>query len=623
MRRAAICLQLILCFFLTGAAVQAAEPYIASKAYWVDPNRQATFSEAAVTPFTPYQGAITQGYTKAAIWLKLRLSGQPLNEPLALIVKPAFLKTVELYDPMTMSGRDVHPVVSGRDANIEPGNHIGFDNGFIISASMQPRDIFLRITTTTSLSADVSVMPLRDAEKNTDVESAILSVYFALLLGFCLWGLVNFGIRRDSIYAFFVVQMVYSMVHLFVFIGLLRHFFSDTLSASTRDFIYTFVTITVVVAKGSFDIRILSDFNVSQRLRKVFSLVLFLPAISVVLLLAGQAQAALRFNAMLVSVMMILLCLLALSARSTEQKPYEGAAIFIVRAGFLLMALVILAPAFMHQNIIRAVSVVINLLFLHAVISATILSAVLSIRARQRDWQAQQAMLQFRLKEQELQAENERRIEKERFLAMRTHELRNPLALIRLVTNPDTPSGRTVEKAALEMTGVIERVEQSEKLDDKSISVNLTKFDLNEVLQDLTAHSAAAARIDLDVGQDCAVVTDEALLRSIVKNLLENAEKYSAAGSRIRVAAIVHTIEGAEGVRISVSNEAGDAGVPDPEKLFTKYYRSRRAHRQPGSGLGLFLVSNWVKALGGKISFESYGRDNASQIVIFSLWFPQ
>ena len=112
-------------------------------------------------------------------------------------------------------------------------------------------------------------------------------------------------------------------------------------------------------------------------------------------------------------------------------------------------------------------------------------------------------------------------------------------------------------------------------------------------------------------------------MRSIVKNLLENAEKYSAAGSRIRVAAIVHTIEGAEGVRISVSNEAGDAGVPDPEKLFTKYYRSRRAHRQPGSGLGLFLVSNWVKALGGKISFESYGRDNASQIVIFSLWIPQ
>ena len=465
-------------------------------------------------------------------------------------------------------------------------------------------------------------MPMRTVAVTRRPLLGILAVYFALLLGFCLWGVVNFGIRRENIYAMFVIRMVYSMAHLFVFIGLLRYFFSDELSAATRDFIYTFVTVTIIFVTGSFDVRLLGDFGVSRWLQRVFRFVLFLPAISLTLLLLGRVQAALHANVLIVSFVMILLCLLALSARNTERDPYERLGIIVVRAGFILMTLVIIVPAFMHQNLIKANSSIIHSIFLHAVISATILSALLSIRARQRDWEAQQALIKYQLKEQELQTENERRIEKERFLSMLTHELRNPLALIRLVTNTDTPSGKTVERAALEMTGVIERVEQSEMLDDKAIQVHMTRVDLKAVLRDLAAHSPAAERLELDVQGDCAVFTDEGLVRSIVKNLLENAEKYSPAGSRIGVAAIVETVHGAEGVRISFSNDVGDAGVPDPERLFTKYYRSRRAHRHPGSGLGLFLVSNWVKAMGGKVSYECHENDDASQSVTFSVWLP-
>ena len=624
MRRAALCFPIILCLLFQVAMAHVPEPHISAKAFWVDPGRQATFGDALNAPFSSFNGAITEGYTSAAVWLKISIEGQTTSEPHALIVKPAFLSRIELYDPLAVSrGGVIHPVVSGRDAKIEANNHVGLDNGFIIPPSRASRDVFLRITTTTSLSADVSFVPLGVAKRNIDIEGAILSVYFALLLGFCIWGLVNLGIRREKVYALFVVRMLYSMAHLFVFIGLLRYFFSDVLSAATRDFLYTFVTVTVVFAAGSFDVRILTEFGVSSSLRTSVLFVLYLPGVSLALLFLGHAQDALRLNALIVTVLMILVCLLAFSVRNTEHRPYERTAALVLRFGYILLAVVILLSAFMHQNVIRAISPVLNLLFLHAIISATILSAVLTIRARQRDVLAQQALFQYRLKEQELKAENERRIEKERFLSMLTHELRNPLALIRLVTNPSTPSGRTVEKAALEMAGVIERVEQSEKLDDEAIRVEMTSLDLKEMLQDLAAHSPAAARIDLEVGRECAIVSDEALVRSIVKNLLDNADKYSPAGSRIRVAAIVNTIKRGEGVRISVSNEAGDAGLPDREKLFTKYYRSRRAHRQPGSGLGLFLVANWAKALGGKISYETYQKDDASQCVTFSLWMPQ
>lgn len=599
MIRAALYFQLILCLLLIAPTAQADEPYTAAKAYWVDASRLATFDDARSASYASYQGTVTEGYTKAAVWVRMRLSGATTREPLALIVKPAFLSRIELYDPLFAdNGGKIRQVVSGRDAQIEPGNHVGFDNGFIIAASAQPRDVFLRITTETSLSVDIRVLPLGEAEKSGRAEGAILAVYFALLLGFCLWGLANLAIRREGIYALFVARMVYSMAHLFVFIGLLRYFLSDELSASTRNFVYNFVTVTIFVVTGSFDVRILSDFGASPSLRRIFRLVLLLPAVSLILLLSGRGQAALHFNALIITAAMILLCLLALSVRDTEKTPYQRSAVLVVRFGFLLMAGVIVVPAFMHQNLIKTNPVVINLLFLHAVISATILSAVLSIRARQLDWLAQQALFQYRLKEQELRVENERRIEKERFLSMLTHELRNPLALIRLVANPDTASGRTVEKAALEMAGVIERVEQSEKLDDKAVRLDMARLDLEAVLQDLAAHAPAAARVDVTVNGDCTIVTDEALLRSSIRNLLDNASKYSPATSRIRVIVASHDVDGEAAACISISNEVGDAGVPDRDKLFTKYYRNRGAHRHPGSGLGLFLVAHWAQAIG-------------------------
>ena len=50
--------------------------------------------------------------------------------------------------------------------------------------------------------------------------------------------------------------------------------------------------------------------------------------------------------------------------------------------------------------------------------------------------------------------------------------------------------------------------------------------------------------------------------------------------------------------------KSGNAGWPDPQKIFSKYYRSPHAQRQPGTGLGLYLVKHLVDLLGGEISYQ-------------------
>ena len=68
---------------------------------------------------------------------------------------------------------------------------------------------------------------------------------------------------------------------------------------------------------------------------------------------------------------------------------------------------------------------------------------------------------------------------------------------------------------------------------------------------------------------------------------------------------------------VIVENDAGQAGLPDPAKVFQKYYRSHRAQSQIGSGLGLYLVQGLVRLLGGGIAYEPL-----SNRVRFRLWLP-
>lgn len=618
-----VALWVLLVALLAAPLARAAEPLLMSKAFWVDESGTATYREAVTASFEPFEGSLSEGYKPFALWLKLRISGQESLERLAVIVKPAFIRNIELYDPSSrIDDEPLMPLLSGRDARVTPDNHIGIDNGFIIPSGKEPRDILLRITSTTTLTVDVDVKSLEDADYDSHVTATALSVYSAFLLAFLLWALVNWAVRRDPMYGLFSLRQFLSVCHLFVWFGPLRYFFSDMLSAPVRDHIYNGLTLTLSCVAAVFNFKLVSEFGVPRWMQRVAWSTFSLSAVSLLLLLAGMIQSALHVNSIFLMMSVIASVILAFAVRDGDNKPYGRLAVNSVRFGFLLMALVIAVPVLMYQNVLRSNTPLFNVLFLHALISTVILFAILSIRARQKDLLAQQLLVQYEVKELELKKESERRAEKEKFLSMLTHELRNPLSVIRLMTNEGTSSGRAVHKAALEMAQIIERVEQSEKLEDGGAQRQRMSVDLGSVLREIAAGHAASSRLDIEVPNHLLVETDEELLRSIVKNLLDNAAKYSPAGSRIRLLMAARSRDGIDGAHLSVVNEVGDAGVPDVEKLFTKYYRSKGAHRRPGSGLGLFLVASWAKTLGGSVSYEQISDADDKTLVCFGLWLP-
>jgi signal transduction histidine kinase len=203
---------------------------------------------------------------------------------------------------------------------------------------------------------------------------------------------------------------------------------------------------------------------------------------------------------------------------------------------------------------------------------------------------------------------------------MLTHELKTPLSVIRLVLGSKAPAPALVahaERAARDMNAVIERCLQAEQLADQQFTMQAQTVNLRDELQQLQRNSPSAERLHLSIPSDVPLKTDAKLLHIVLGNLLDNALKYSAAGSAVHILVTDQARHGQAGWSVCVQNIPGVAGWPDGTRVFQKYYRSPSAHHQTGSGLGLFLVHGMAQVLGGELSYAS-----DEIFVKFKLWLP-
>ena len=104
-------------------------------------------------------------------------------------------------------------------------------------------------------------------------------------------------------------------------------------------------------------------------------------------------------------------------------------------------------------------------------------------------------------------------------------------------------------------------------------------------------------------GGDCIVLGDRAALALALGNLVENAIKYSPAGTRVQV--LVHERDGV--ARIEVTDQGPGIAAEHQERLFERFYRvdKERSRELGGTGLGLSIVRNVVVTHGGEVGVTS------------------
>lgn len=219
-----------------------------------------------------------------------------------------------------------------------------------------------------------------------------------------------------------------------------------------------------------------------------------------------------------------------------------------------------------------------------------------------------------------LEIQNQAMSGQRNFLAMVSHEFRTPLGIINtsaesLATlHPEEDTRLTrIRRAVLRMQGLIETCLTHEWLESATEARRRDPIAMVPLLQRLAEEIRAlhpGRRLDLDLSalpQDGITLTGDAPLLAVVfTNLIENAIKYSAEDSPVRLEVRLDTDRpnGAPHLTLRVSDRGMGITPEEQPRIFEKFFRSSRNERIPGAGLGLYLARQIITAHNGDIHLE-------------------
>jgi signal transduction histidine kinase len=216
------------------------------------------------------------------------------------------------------------------------------------------------------------------------------------------------------------------------------------------------------------------------------------------------------------------------------------------------------------------------------------------------------------------------------FINAVTHELKTPVASIRLYletlqTRPvDESKRKEFYRIMLDdsdrLLATIEQVLRTGRMGAASRKLNLSRIEIADLIEEClararTLHSLPEGALQFRPGPPITVLGDADEVRAAVSNLIDNAVKYS--GSEVKVTVETAKVDG-KFVSVRVKDEG--PGIPKTElkRVFKRFHRvpGPLASRVKGTGLGLYIVRSVAKRHGGRAWADSEGPGRGSVFVL-------
>jgi len=201
---------------------------------------------------------------------------------------------------------------------------------------------------------------------------------------------------------------------------------------------------------------------------------------------------------------------------------------------------------------------------------------------------------------------------RQEFVANLVHELKTPITSLRLTAESllgDPPpkdrkrfAERLVKEADL-ISKIIDNLRQLGDIETGAMAVDVTEFDLAELVQESVGRLAIDRTVNTTIAADLIITTDRPKLAQALSNLLDNAAKFSPPGTAIDVQAEVRQSD----VVISVRDRGPGISPEHWSRVFERFYKVDRARPREagGFGLGLAITKHLVQVLGGRIWTET------------------
>ncbi|MBL8113195.1 MAG: PAS domain-containing protein [Acidobacteria bacterium] len=208
---------------------------------------------------------------------------------------------------------------------------------------------------------------------------------------------------------------------------------------------------------------------------------------------------------------------------------------------------------------------------------------------------------------------------RKQFVADVSHELRTPVAAIRAASETlgQETEGLTADgqhflsiilRQARHMEELVSDLMDLSQIEIGAVTLTIERHRAKELLEDV-AHDLSAAsearqvKVVVEAPEDATVDGDRRRLEQILRNLLDNAIKFSPVGGTVTASAE----RCGAATRIRVADEGRGIPKGETDKIFQRFYRvdPSRAKTVPGTGLGLAIVKHLLILHAGSIAVSS------------------
>ncbi|MEY4557156.1 MAG: hypothetical protein RLY42_329 [Pseudomonadota bacterium] len=568
---------------------------IQSQAHWIDRSGQAVIEQVTQSSFESFEHLLAKGYSKHPIWIKVsyKKADKPNKEDLVLRILPTYLDEVTLYQ--RVGQRWVSSSTGDRYPFAERDNQ---NTALSFNIHPQAEDvIYLRLQTTSTSLMSLEVVTQKHFSQLEGRRDTLLGIYFGSLIILMLISTTIGWLSKQSHLRLFALFEFAELLYATAFTGYMPRFILPS-HPLLMDLLFGVFVISHIFTGILFHRSLLKSLLNHRIINWTFNFVtvLYLGLYAVYLLYDRQMALSLTLLVMMPCTLIFAYVALFIFIKKPKiPNKYAIASVYTALVGSILFAV---APPL---GLINGVEVSLYASLLNGFVFSILMFILLLSDLRYQERQLLELEKTALVSNQEIafqRAENERQ---SKFMAMLSHELKTPLAVIKLAVDSGLKNNRYethANKAITDLNQIIDRSVQMSRLDQGSYPIQKTELNVSDLLQSLLG--VQAHRFELVMPSNLKIQSDPFLVQIILGNLIENALKYSKEESSISI----EFKETEDQVVMTISNLPNIAGMPASDLVFDKFYRSSNAHHISGSGLGLYLVKALTEMLNGSIAYE-------------------
>ena len=599
-----------------------ADDLIVARDYFEDQTGALTFADVQGQAFKPFTPPFSKGYSESNFWFRLKIDPSRMSqtnqgsEPHNIIVRirPPYLREIEFFDPAYDSGRRR---LSGDRFSSRHDEYRSLNLGFIIPAGDTPRDVYVRMRTSTSTFINLEAFSADEVLQIDYQQFAFFLLFVSFLIISAVYGIVLLALLRRAIFLWFIFRQSVALYWSVVSFGIMRFAFPD--QGLNFPFLMSFAVFAITFASQLFDYLFLKELRTHKFVQFSQIALLIWTLVSLLFLATGDLRMS---NQLVIAGALVFQTVSAVGSwlvQPTSGEKVDRVMKWATAISYTLLTFFIYVALLTHFGVFANSSMAIYSAVYHTTISTFLVAFLLSHRALKAIEAKRLQQVEMLIVTERLALERHLREDQAALLSMLSHELRTPLAGVQMAfgtVQVHSVMSERIGETLGDMSELIEKCLSAVKVEDGHVEIEIGTCFVTDLVSDGLAAVNSPDRFDLSVNEQLSLETDAKLLEIIFKNLVGNAEKYAEPGTRISIKAD-RSVQPGGGVDILVSNVPMGGEWPDRASVFQKYYRGGAGRRRTGSGLGLYLSFRFAQWIGGQLSYEP-----TDDLVRFRIWLP-